>query len=159
MAVEAILEALKPLQRAVEETEAPEDLARLLVALRDAQAALRAVTDACEGRLVKALAPERHLSVPGLGEVEVLWGTERRKWDSEGLFSTVLRVVADPEGTGELLDGAELLAAVSEGLRRVLPLTGSLSWRVDGLRSLGIEPDRWCERGPTSARVRIDRRS
>jgi len=53
------------------------------------------------------------------------------------------RASLDPEGTGEI--SLTNVATMLENLKKVLPLTASLGWRVTALKELGIDPDTYGE--------------
>jgi hypothetical protein len=91
------------------------------------------------------------------------WRLERRKgstrkgWDSEALFSELIRRSNwDPE-TGETLDDRQARNALCVAVRECIPLTRSLGWRAGALRANGIDPDEWCETTPGSWRVDVTR--
>lgn len=96
---------------------------------------------ACEEDAANLL-PEKKVMVDGFGVVERRTA-QTRKWQSEDLLMDVCRRVLDPEGTGEIQPSAvmELISV----LKRIMPITGSLGWRVTALKEQGIDPDDYSE--------------
>jgi hypothetical protein len=84
------------------------------------------------------LLPEKKVMVDGFGVVEKRTA-QTRKWQSEELLMDVCRQVLDPEQTGEIQPSrvVELIAV----LKKIMPITGSLGWRVTALKEQGIDPD------------------
>lgn len=79
----------------------------------------------------------------GIGVVEKKTAVAR-KWDSEGLLKHLVRSSLDPDGTGEIT--LDSVFSLIENLKSVLPLTGSLGWRVTELTKLGIDTDDFCDK-------------
>lgn len=79
----------------------------------------------------------------GIGVVEKKTAVTR-KWDSEGLLKHLVRSSLDPDGTGEIT--LDSVFSLIENLKSVLPLTGSLGWRVTELTKLGIDTDDFCDK-------------
>jgi hypothetical protein len=114
-------------------------------------------------RIVAAEDGPKFFEVPGLGRVEVKGGTERKKWQSTDVLTEVIfRAIVDPE-TGEWrqpdADAIDLAKAIERNIQTALGMTGSTGWKVGtwddekgewkgGLRSLGIDPDDYCETVP-----------
>lgn len=91
---------------------------------------------------VANLLPEKKVAVPGFGVVEKRTASSR-KWDSETLLMDICRQVLDPDGTGEISVSSVVdLIAV---LKKMLPITASLGWRVTALKDAGIDPDRYSD--------------
>jgi len=90
--------------------------------------------------------PERRVTVEGVGTVERKAKTTRRNWDSDELLRKIISGAILDEQTGEL-PSSPMVAAdlILQELRAVMPITGSLGWRVTALRERGIDPDEWCE--------------
>lgn len=88
------------------------------------------------------LMPDKTAEVSGLGFVQRRTASSR-KWESESLLMDVCRQVLDPEGTGEIQPSrvVELIAV----LKKIMPITGSLGWRVTALREQGIDPDEYSD--------------
>jgi hypothetical protein len=134
-----------------------ETLAFGLVSLKqiasDLQTLIRGVEDD-----VARLLPEKRAVVEGLGVIERRQSSERRAWRSDELLDELLRLaVADPE-TGEVLDDeAAIRARFVQVLVDCVPFTGSLKWRLEALRELGIDPDEWCETKPGRTTVQVVR--
>lgn len=91
---------------------------------------------------ITRLLPDKKQFVDGIGTVERRT-TSTRKWQSEDLMRDLCRWSLDPDRTGEItLEGVSNLL---ENLKKVLPLTASLGWRVTALKELGIDPDTYGE--------------
>jgi hypothetical protein len=95
----------------------------------------------CEADVADLL-PDKKVTVPGFGVVEKRVASTR-KWDSETLLMDICRRILDPEGTGEISVSSVVdLIAV---LKKVMPITGSLGWRVTALKDAGIDPDNYSD--------------
>lgn len=120
-------------------------LVDVLVDLRDLKALVAAAFTEVEC-LAMSVMPEKKSEVPGVGIVEAKKGVRRTKWQHDEVFKHVLARVIDTPGVfydeeGTALYPAQAAANVVERLRDVL----SPSWKVGGLRSLGLQPDEFCE--------------
>lgn len=90
--------------------------------------------------------PERRVSVEGVGTVERKAKVTRRNWDSDELLRKIIAGAILDETTGELPSSPVVAAdLILRELRAVMPITGSLGWRVTALRERGIDPDDWCD--------------
>lgn len=76
----------------------------------------------------------------------------RRKWDNEGLFSTVRRKVIDQAGDA----GADIdtVAATIRALSDIYRLSGGTA-RLTVLREMEIDYDEYCETGEVQFRVEV----
>lgn len=108
---------------------------------RKFKAELDAFVRECEEN-VAALLPSKKEIVDGLGVIEKRT-TSSRKWDSEGLLKDLVRRNLDPEGTGEIT--LDRVFTLIEALKKALPLTPSLGWRVTPLREDGVDVDQYSE--------------
>lgn len=90
--------------------------------------------------------PERRVTVEGVGTVERKAKVTRKNWDSDELLRKIIAVAILDRETGEL-PSSPMIAAdlILQELRAVMPITGSLGWRVTALRERGFDPDEWCE--------------
>lgn len=89
--------------------------------------------------------PERKVTVEGVGTVERKAKITRKGWDSDELLRKIIAGAILDEETGELPESPMVAAdLILQELRAVLPITGSLGWRVGALRDRGIDPDEWC---------------
>lgn len=86
------------------------------------------------------LMPDKKAMIEGLGQVEKRRSSSK-KWESEKLLSDIVRRALD-NGTGEITP-ADVFNLV-DTLKKVLPITASLGWRVTELRKL-LDPDFYCE--------------
>lgn len=125
-------------------------LAQLEPILRDLRDLARAIEDD-----VARLMPAKTVEVPGLGMVERRRGTDRKSWDWEGLLPTLIRLVVDPDGTGEMPDAGEVVSRMRALISEVIGVTPSKGPRVRQLRELGLDPDEWCESSPGRVSVQI----
>lgn len=85
--------------------------------------------------------PEKKMVVEGLGVFEKR-RSSTKKWDSEAVLDAVVRNVMSKNETGEI--GWSDVVEMLETLKKVLPLTSSLSWRVNELKKI-LDPDFYCE--------------
>lgn len=105
---------------------------------------------------VAELMDERRVEVDGL-TLERRRSTDRRLWQSGDLLRRIVRsVVRDEEGDLRSWDHPDDLAeALVSEIEAVMPVTGSLGWRVGALRDRGIDPEEWCEAKPGRTTVTI----
>lgn len=141
-------------RRALADAGSWEELAYGLVALKKITDDLRILNRAVEDDLAR-LMPTKRVELEGLGVLERRKGSTRRNWQSEELLERVLRLGIDPEGTGELPGPAELVSRLRSALLAAVPFTGSLGWRVNALKELGLDPSEWCEEIPGRVSVQI----
>lgn len=117
-----------------------DDLARLLVAIRDARAALASFADDVSRDLL-VLMGDKKMVVEGVGEVEAVKSTKRTKWENGTLARKVIALAYDErqfdEQTGEYEEAGAAVA-------RVLLECARPSWRLGPLRARGIDPDEYC---------------
>lgn len=88
------------------------------------------------------LMPEKKVAVDGFGVIERRTASSR-KWESETLLMDICRQVLDPEGTGEI--NVSRVIDLIGVLKKVMPITGSLGWRVTALKDQGIDPDNYSD--------------
>lgn len=126
-----------------------------------------------QGDIARLLAArgERSIEVEGLGVVEVKGGSDRRKWESRKLLrQIILDTVADAE-TGEVWTSnpIEIAENIEKAISACIGMTGSTSWKVGewdatekdwrgGIRSLGYNPEDWCEETPKPNLASIPKR-
>lgn len=117
-----------------------ESLSHGLVNLIDFRNNLTALIQAIENNLYEIL-PDKKNFIEGVGTVEKRRSSSK-KWDSEGLINDIVRSKLDT-GTGEIspTDVFNLI----ETLKKVLPLTQSLGWRVTALREENIDTEQYCD--------------
>lgn len=108
---------------------------------RKIKADLDAFVRECEEN-VAALMPTKKEAIDGLGVIEKRT-TSSRKWDSEGLLKDLVRRNLDPEGTGEIT--LDRVFTMIEALKKALPLTPSLGWRVTPLKEDGVDVEQYSE--------------
>lgn len=101
------------------------------------------------------LGPVR-VEIEGVGAVEVNGGWDRKNWQSERLLRDVLRMFLGSyrvlTDAGEVLDTDDAVERLHALLVEVMPVTGSMQWRVgkadgsNGLRRLGVADVDYCDR-------------
>lgn len=129
-----------------------EPMVRELAEVRDtiAKAKIR------EAELVDWIAKGMHGQQERRGpwRVERRWGSPRSKWASESLFGEMC-ARSSVDADGQMLNDTEGRRRLIDMLHGCLPLTASLGWRTTALRSFGIDPDDWSEKGQGSWRVEV----
>lgn len=117
-----------------------ESLSHGLANLVDFRNQLTMLIQSIEHNLYEIL-PDKKNPIDGVGIFEKRRSSSK-KWDSEKLINDIVRSKLD-NGTGEIspTDVFELI----ETLKKVLPLTQSLGWRVTALRDENIDADQYCE--------------
>lgn len=168
-------------------------LAHGVADIRDILSDLRALERAClvdEGQLllyfhaISGGKPHRNPKhvVPGIGEVKVPGGNDRKGWESEDLLRLLTDKVVKAQKaleldaeTGELIATdedtstvAEFAESMVEMLLSCVSFTSSLSWKVgqqdsvtkewSGLKGYGIDPSDWCEETPKPRLAEIPKR-
>lgn len=109
-----------------------EELAYILKCIADMRSVLTDAYQYVEDLLVEA-APSKEFSVPGFsGPITVRTGNKRQAWDHDALWKDV---------TQALLETTDHPQEFVAGLRAAM----TASWKVTGLRPLGIDPDEYCE--------------
>lgn len=168
-------------------------LAHGVADIRDILSDLRALERACQSDLAQLLLlfheaaggsqfrNPKHV-VPGIGEVKVPGGNERKGWESERLLRLLTNnlvagqkeVQVDGE-TGEIITTdndtqtiAEFAESMIEMLTSCVSFTSSLSWKVgqqnsvtkewSGLKGYGIDPSDWCDETPKPRLAEIPKR-
>lgn len=128
-----------------------ENLAHGLRSLRDFKANLDTLIRSVEDD-VAANMPQKKIALEGVGLLERR-AANQRKWDSEGLLQYMVRDVLDPDRTGEV--NYDRMWDLIEALKKVIPFTASLGWRVTALKELGMPVDNFCETVPGRLTVTI----
>lgn len=142
--IQNITSDLNSLGSVVGEITDPITLAGYLAALRDVKQDVSRVYDDIE-RAVIFTAGDRKLEVPSLGVVEIKSSVRRTGWQHDELFRSVISRLADEPGVfydedGCLMPSSQIAANVVARLRDVL----SPSWKVTGIRDIGLDPDEFC---------------
>jgi hypothetical protein len=143
--LEAAMVALDELYEAADYDALAWNLVNIGTALRGLRDLHRAVEDA----LVE-IAPWSGgvLEVDGLPLLERKGGADRKAWRWDELRPELRKALLDPERNGGEVLTQEQVAAVDAAmdlLFAVAPLTASSGPRVKELRSLGLQPDEFCE--------------
>jgi hypothetical protein len=128
-----------------------QSLAHGLKALREFKANLDIVIRAVEDD-VAAHMPEKKIPLEGVGLLERRAANQRR-WDSEGLLQYMVRDVLDPDHTGEV--NYDRMWDLIEALKKAIPFTASLGWRVTALKELNMPVDLFSETTPGRLTVTI----
>jgi hypothetical protein len=113
-----------------------DELARALVAIRDARSDLALVAERLEKELCTA-AGEKVFVVEGVGQVEIKGKVRRVKWDKESLLRAVLDSRLVNEATGEVVEETPV--------DRVLHVWNLGAPRLFALRARRIDEDQFCE--------------
>lgn len=122
-----------------------EALVRGLEPLQQVLGDLRLVEQQAK-RGIAATMPDRRVTVDGVGTVERKARITRKNWDSDELLRKIIAGAILDEATGEVPSSPVVAAdLILQELRAVMPITGSLGWRVTALRERGYDPDEWCE--------------
>lgn len=117
-----------------------ESLSHGLANLIDFRNNLTGLIQAIETNLYEVL-PEKKNVIDGVGIFEKR-RSSTKKWDSEKLINDIVKAKLQND-TGEIspTDVFELI----ETLKKVLPLTQSLGWRVNALKEENIDTDEYCD--------------
>jgi hypothetical protein len=128
-----------------------EDLARMLVVIRDARAALAVVADHVAAVFVHQVRG-RETVVDGLGVFAIRRSVRRTQWDHERLWRAVVARALDERhldfATGEYEPAYEAVA-------RVLAVCVAPTWRVTALRGRGIDESEYCHVVADKATVQL----
>jgi hypothetical protein len=131
-----------------------DDLARMLVVIRDARAALAVVGDRVASVFVQWV-PRGEVVVQGLGAFSIRRSVRRTQWDHDGLWRVVAARALDERQlnfeTGEYEPAHEAVA-------RVLAACVSPTWRVTALRVRGIDESEFCHVVADKATVQLPSR-
>lgn len=122
--------------------------------LRTLLADLRDLAQLVEADVANMM-PAKTWEVEGVGTLERRTSAVRKSWDWDRLLPTLIRLSIDPEQTGEMPDAPELIARFSQLVADVIGVTPSKGPRVAALKSLGLQPDEWCEASPGRTTVQI----
>jgi hypothetical protein len=128
-----------------------QSLAHGLRALRDFKANLDTLIRAIEDDTAANM-PEKKIALEGVGLLERR-AANQRKWDSEGLLQYMVRDVLDPDRTGEV--NYDRMWDLIEALKKAIPFTASLGWRVTALKELNMPVNMFCETTPGRLTVTI----
>ena len=117
-----------------------ESLCYGLANLVEFKQSLAALVDSIQGDIYKIM-PDKKAVIEGLGTFEKR-RSNSKKWDSERLLNDIVSEKLD-NGTGEITptDVFELI----DMLKRVLPLTASMGWRVGELKKENVNTDDYCD--------------
>lgn len=126
-------------------------LAYGLAAFREFKANLDTLIRAIEDD-VAANMPEKKIPLEGVGLLERR-SAMQRKWDSEGLLQYMVRDVLDPDRTGEV--NYDRMWDLIEALKKAIPFTPSLGWRVTALKELNMPVDMFSETTPGRLTITI----
>lgn len=151
--------AINELTNACGEILDPLLLAGYLADLRDHIQDARRAYDEIE-RFFLSEAGEKSYDVPNLGRVEVKSSKRRTRWQHDDLFRHVLARIADDRAVfwdvddGTFLPSSEVAARIVDRLREVL----SPTWKVGGLKALGLSPGEFCDEDEAHHSVQLPSR-
>jgi hypothetical protein len=134
-----------------DEGRSVDDLARLLVVIRDARAALAVVADHVAAAFADQVRGHEFV-VDGLGVFAIRRSVRRTQWDHEALWLVVVARALDERkidcATGEC-------EPAYEAVSRVLAACVSPAWRVTALRERGIDETEFCHVVADKASVQL----
>ncbi len=134
------------------------EIAQQLNTVREKIKALRAQEAELEESLAAEM-PEKLLQVPGVGVFERNKKDDRKAWDHEGVFSSLLAKIRAGEvkrATLEITEDGEMVEEDDVALTyRVLSSCARPEWRVTDLRAYGIQPDEFCVKTPAGYSVKL----
>lgn len=133
-------------------------LVTIACAIRDARADLDVIAKTIT-RDITAQMGEREITLDGIGVITCRRATTRRKWDHDELWRRVTSLAVEQPGVlcdedGEILPPAVIAQQVAQVLREC----ATPSWKVTGLRAIGIDPGEWCEESPGDWSVQLPAR-
>ncbi len=122
-----------------------DDLAHLLVALRDLKWTVGAAFDRCERHLASELEAQgrRHLDVKGVGRLERKRKIRRTGWKHDELLPVL--VAKSREEVRFNADTGERETDLEAALRVIRDCISFGAGKVRGLRARGLAEDEWCE--------------
>lgn len=138
-ALEAFQSALMQMddyRKSLAEAEDWESLAHGLANLNDFKNNLTMLIQTIESDIYDIM-PDKKNVIDGLGVVEKR-RSNTKKWDSEGLLHRIVNMHIDSNGELQAFD-------LVDTLKKVMPITSSLGWRVTALRDLNIDTDNYCD--------------
>jgi hypothetical protein len=123
-------------------------LTTIACAIRDARADLDILAKSIQHDIVQTMG-DREVVLDGIGTIVCRRSTTRRKWDHDELWRRVTALAVEQPGVLCDADG-EILppAVIAQQVAAVLRTCASPSWKVTGLRELGLDPGEWCEETP-----------
>jgi len=132
------------------------DLHSLAYGLNDLRKFRRDLSDV-EHHVEGLVADTMDRDIVNLGDQVVLErrrGKDRRAWQSDVILG-VLFAHSLADENGEFRDGREAMTAFYDAVAACVPLTGSLGWRTQALRSYGIDPDEYATTSPGRVSVKV----
>lgn len=80
-------------------------------------------------------------------------GKDRHNWQSQSILDELFNAsFVDADG---VLRPTTAIDRFREAVRACVPLTGSLAWRTQALRSYGLDPDEYAETSPGRVSVKV----
>jgi hypothetical protein len=157
--VQSLASTIQDLVSLSGEMTTAENLGQLLADLRDHKQDVARAFDEVE-LLFLGVAGEKKIEVPNVGLFEVKSSVRRTQWAHDDLFRSVIARLADEPGLlydedGVRLPPAAMAANVVARLRDVL----SPSWKITGLRNLGLDPDEYAQTDEQHWSVKLPPRS
>lgn len=138
----------------------PDALTKLLWLIRKTRVRLQQAESYVESRLIATLDASSvwELDVDGIGKVTRHSGKKRTQWDHERLAGVVAHAIADSElaepmftREGEFIDPYSVTEKIVGAFRRA----ATPSWKVTGLRSLGVTPAAYCDESAGNASIEL----
>lgn len=92
--------------------------------------------------------------IGGEWRIETRTGKDYSGWESEQIVAR-LAAITSVDSDGVKLPAQDARRAFIEAMRVCAPLTSSLGWRRDGLRSYGLDPNEYAETRPGRTTVSV----
>lgn len=93
------------------------------------------------------------------GVVTCRYSVKRSQWDHDELWRRVVALAVEQPGVLTDEDG-EILppAVIGQNIAAVLRSAASPSWKVTGLRALGVDPSEWCVEEPAVPTITLPKK-
>lgn len=119
----------------------PEPLVYLLRVLQISMAKLKDAYELVEDALVEAFPEgEKEHFFDGVGTVTRRSGSRRTAWDHDALWQDLVPAIVQKLAKGGIQPNEVMPNFIAELRKAVTP-----SWKVTGLRLLGLDPEEYCE--------------
>ncbi len=153
-ALSSLLRHIKTLalQSAEDEVEDLRKALEQLSALNNAKATLREAHAAYESTLAKEMDGIFQVDLPGGLVAERREGAPRKSWQHQSLGKEVAKRIVQSSID---MDTGEMYLSTEEMVAELLRYAAPSYWRVKQLKTLGIDPDKYCETGDPKISVVI----
>ncbi len=138
-AFQSALMMMDDYRKDLEEAGDWESLCHGLANLIDFKKNLAALVESIEFDIYN-LMPDKKTMIESLGTFEKR-RSNGKKWESERLLNDIVSHHLN-NGTGEITPGT--IFGLVEDLKKAMPITPSLGWRVNALKEMNIEIDDYC---------------